>query len=45
MDDMKGEIKEVFATATVISKMRYIFVIILISECSDIFIRRGLEYE
>ena len=42
---MKGEIKEVFETATVISKMRYIFVIILISEGSDVFIHRRLEYE
>lgn len=30
MTDMKGEIKEVFAAATVISKMRYIFFIVFL---------------
>ena len=45
MIDMRGEIKEVFETATVMIKMRYIFFIILIAQCSDVFIHWRLEYE
>ena len=45
MIDMRGEIKEVFETATVMIKMRYIFFIILIAQCSDVLIHWRLEYE